>query len=311
VGDLYASPNRTPTAAARAKTLALQQAQRDEATLKEKLEQQFYKQKAEQRRAATLQRNLAAHFEGVQKNNENRVKFKCLRAPPPVGSPDSESELSCEESVSSSSDHPVGSRNHKDDCEGSVVEMDPRQHIQHLELKPYNHFPHNHNNNKNQQQQQDGLKGDSRAHASSHKEHNDHDIFIETFDVMLSDVKGPLGKRSGGLRRYFKKLLDIFVSTGCIYRTANKIGICVHGTDEVLDIVKKVLDHAMKKPISPLHAASSRSGGGGREPPISWKYHSTGRTVRHGTWGKYFATRLCEKAQRGKYSPRSTNEKTE
>ena len=65
VGDLYASPNRTPTAAARAKTLALQQAQRDEATLKEKLEQQFYKQKAEQRRAATLQRNLAAHFEGV------------------------------------------------------------------------------------------------------------------------------------------------------------------------------------------------------------------------------------------------------
>ena len=76
-------------------------------------------------------------------------------------------------------------------------------------------------------------------------------IYIETFDVLLRDILGPLGKHSGGLRRYFKKLLENFVSTGCVYRTVNKIGICVHGTNEVLDIVKRVLEHAMKKTVTP------------------------------------------------------------
>ena len=135
---------------------------------------------------------------------------------------------------------------------------------------------------------------------------------------MLSDIRGPLGQRSGGLRRYFKKLLDNFVSTGCVYRTVNKIGICVHGTVEVLDIVKKVLDHAVKKPVSPVNSfpscrgrgagAGAGAGAGGAVEPISWKYHSTGRTLRHGTWGRHFATRLSEQAKRGKYSPRGAHE---
>ena len=148
-------------------------------------------------------------------------------------------------------------------------------------------------------------------------------VYIETFDVLLCDIKGPLGHSSGGLRRYFKKLLENFVSTGCVFRTVNKIGICVHGTVEVLDIVTKVLDHAVRKPLTPLHtrgmssshqhpyssgAATVAAGGAGGQR-ITWKYRSTGRTVRQGVWGRSFTTRLCENAQRGKYSPRCAGEK--
>ena len=116
-------------------------------------------------------------------------------------------------------------------------------------------------------------------------------IYIETFDIMLSDINGPLGKGCGGLRRYFYKLLENIVSTGCIYRTANKIGICVHGTVKSLGIVRSVLEHASQGSIS----------------GVTWKFRSTGRSLRHGQWKKMFTTKLCENAASGRYSPQKNS----
>lgn len=197
--------------------------------------------------------------------NSDTMKFKRVRPP----SPDSDSVV-CKSSHDNDnlSEHSLGQ------CEDHVLAFD------------------------NQSQYSMDLSGlESKHHSESEIKEN---TYVETFEVFLSDIKGPLGKHSGGLRRYFKKLLENFVSTGCIYRTVSKIGICVHGSEKVLDIVEKILNHAMENPLSPSHRQTCDT----LAESISWKYRSTGRTIRHGTWKKLFITKLCDNARCGKYSPR-------
>ena len=301
VGDLYASPNRTPTAAARAQALAQQKAHEEEAVLKEKLEVEFYKQKLGQRRAEILRRNLASHFQGDGNDGDDSVCESKSDPIPENSSTDNSLEAIDKPTASMNSARSVAAQHFKENKMRINHRIAP---LQQVEIKPYDHNPQSDKITEGNQDTDESASVKSNTSRTYGKE----DVYIETFEVMLGDIKGPLGQRAGGLRRYFKKLLDNFVSTGCIYRTVNKIGICVHGTADVLDIVKKVLDHAVKKPVSPLHSKSHPYGGG---EPIKWKYRSTGRTVRHGIWGKHFTTRLCDKAQRGKYSPRSVDDKPE
>ena len=178
VGDLYASPNRTPTAAARAQTLALQQAQREQATLTAKLEEEFYQQKLEQRRAATLQRNLVAHFEAIEKersgdynrNNDKRVTCKHMSAVSSAADIESEipnDDSSVSHSISTSATGVAASSDRMLSTAKSIRMNHHQHHLQHLKLKPYEHQPQQNMINTNQQQ--DKLKKDLKSVSSQQR----------------------------------------------------------------------------------------------------------------------------------------------